>query len=495
MPESRRPLLRRLAQEFRGPAPVFDIVRVTETVNESPTPVKRLLTGRFGWFFLGRTVDLAGSSMTTVALALAVLQASGRAVDLGVVLAATMVPTLVLLLVGGAVADRVRRRTVLVVTNAATAVVMAAMAAILIADSYDLVVIAGLAFVSGAVNAFSGPALRGIVPELVERRDLQRANALLSGSQNTVRILGPVAASVLVVTAGGGWALAADATSFLLAAAAFTRIPGTSRPPAAGLPLWRDLVDGWAVFRSMRWVVVMTISFALVNACNVGPWNVLGPQVVSGGDGAVGWGTVQTVRALGLLLMSIVAVRVVLRRPLRAGRIWGTLAALPLLALGLSGEAWVVAAAAFVGGLGLTVASITWETTLQAAVPEEALSRVAAYDELFSYVAIPLSQLAVGPLAAAYGAQEVSVVCGIAYVVVCLAPLANRDVRADRARTGLRLPAAVGRDEPGEVGPGRGELVVDRPAAAAGRHHVGVPQRGEVGGHGAERDTEHGRQL
>jgi MFS family permease len=391
--------------------------------------MKHLVRGRFGWFFLGRTVDLAGSSMTTVALALAVLDASGRMTDLGVVLAATMVPTLVLLLVGGAVADRVRRRTVLIVTNLATAAVMAVLAAVLVTGHYDLVVVAGLAFVSGAVSAFSQPALRGIVPELVARRDLQRANALLASSQNTVRILGPMIASVLVATVGGGWALAADAATYLLAAAAFTRIPAASRPPSATRPLWRDLADGWSVFRSMRWVVVMTVSFALVNAFTVGPWNVLGPQVVSSADGAVGWGTVQTVRAVGLLLMSVIAVRLVLRRPLRDGRLWGTLAGLPLLAVGLSGDTWVVAAAAFVGGLGFTVAAVTWESALQAAVPEESLSRVAAYDDLLSYLAIPLSQLAVGPLAATYGAKEVSVVCGVAYVVVCALPLLSREVR------------------------------------------------------------------
>jgi MFS family permease len=406
---------------------VADIARVTDT--ESATPVRRLLRGRFGWFFLGRTVDLAGSSMTTVALALAVLHASGSAADLGVVLAANMIPTLGLLLVGGAVADRVSRRTVLIVTNLSTAAVMAVMAVVLITGRYDLFVIAGLALVSGAVSGFSRPALRGIVSELVERHDLQRANALLASSQNTVRILGPMIASVLVATVGGGWALAADAGSYLLAVAAFTRIPGASRPPSANRPLWRDLAEGWSVFRSMRWVVVMTVSFALVNAFNVGPWNVLGPQVVSANDGAVGWGTVQTVRAIGLLVMSVVAVRIVLRRPLRDGRIWGTLAGLPLLAVGLSGDTWIVAAAAFVGGLGFTVAAITWESTLQAAVPQESLSRVAAYDDLLSYLAIPLSQLAVGPLAALYGAKEVSIACGVAVIVVCLLPLLSPEVR------------------------------------------------------------------
>lgn len=367
--------------------------------------------------------------MTTVALALAVLHASGRATDLGIVLAANMIPTLVLLLLGGAFADRVSRRTVLIVANLSTACVMGAMAAVLIADRYSLIVMVALSLVGGVVSAFTQPALRGIVPELVARQDLQRANALLASSQNTVRIAAPMIASILVATVGGGWVLAADAASYFLAAVAFTRIPRASRPPTPGQPFWRDLIDGWSVFRSMRWVVVMTVAFAMMNALTVGPWNVLGPQVVAERDGDIGWGAVQTVRALGLLLMALVAVRIVLRTPLRTGQIWGTLAGLPLLAIAVSGDAWVVAVAAFAGGLGLTVAAVAWESTLQATVPAASLSRVSAYDDLLSYAAIPLSQVAVGPLAQLYGAQAVSLVCGLACIAACLVPLLNREVR------------------------------------------------------------------
>lgn len=409
------------------------LLRVTDTTRTvARTPVRGLLTGRFGWFFAARTVDLAGSSMTTVALALAVLRASGRPGDLGIVLSATMVPTLVLLLVGGAVADRVSRRVLLIVANLASAATMGAMGVTLITSHYNLVVISGLALLNGAVSAFTSPALRGIVPELVETRDLQRANALLASSRNVVRIIAPTVASAVVATAGGGWALVVDALSYGLAALAFTRIPAGSRPPATKQALWRDLVEGWSVFRSMRWVVLMTISFALVNAFNVGPWNVLGPMVVSRHGGALGWGTVLSVRAIGLLVMSALAVKLVLRRPLRAGRICGILAGLPLLAVGLSGQAWVVAVAAFVGGLGFSVAAITWETALQASVPRESLSRVSAYDDLLSYIAIPLSQVAVGPLAQAYGAGRVSVACGLAYIAACLFPLASRELRNTR---------------------------------------------------------------
>lgn len=406
------------------------LLRVTDmTSTAARTPIRGLLTGRFGWFFAGRTVDLAGSSMTTVALSLAVLRASGRPGDLGMVLTANMVPTLVLLLVGGAVADRVSRRVLLIVANLASAATMGAMGATLIASRYNLVVISCLALLNGVVSAFTSPALRGIVPELVETQDLQRANALLASSRNVVRIIAPTVASAVVATAGGGWALVVDALSYGLAALAFTRIPAGSRPPATNQALWRDLVEGWSVFRSMRWVVFMTISFALVNAFNVGPWNVLGPMVVSRHSGALGWGTVLSVRAIGLLVMSVLTIKLVLRRPLRAGRIWGTLAGLPLLAIGLSGQAWVVAVAAFIGGLGFTVAAITWETALQASVSKASLSRVSAYDDLLSYIAIPLSQIAVGPLAQAYGAARVSVACGVAYIAACLFPLASRELR------------------------------------------------------------------
>lgn len=398
-------------------------------VHVTGTPTRDLLRGRFGWFFLGRSVDLAGSSMTTIALALAVLQTSGSAADLGIILAAGMMPTLALLLLGGTVADRFSRRQLLISSNAVSAVVMATMASLFLTDRYSLTAIAGLAFVNGVVEAFNSPALRGIVPELVAPGDLQRANALLASTQSAMRILGPALGSVLVAVGGGGWALAVDAATYAVAALLFTRIPGGVRPAGTGQPLWRDLAEGWGTFWSMRWVVVMAVSFACINAVNVGPWNVLGPQIVTEHDGALGWGAVQAARAAGLLVMSLLAVRIILRRPLRDGRLWGVLGALPLLALGSSGQAWVVATAAFVGGLGLAIAGITWESTLQASVPPDRLSRVASYDDLLSYLVIPVSQIAAGSLAGVVDARTVCTVCGVGYAVASLLPLLNRHIR------------------------------------------------------------------
>lgn len=408
-------------------------------VDTSPVPVRVLLRGRFRWFLVGRGIDLAGSSMTPVTMSLAVLAASGSPTDLGIVLAAQMLPHLALLLLGGVVADRVSRRGLLITANLGSALTQAGVALVLLTGHYALALVAALALLSGCLDSFTSPALRGIVPELVAPAHLPQANALLASTQNATRILGPSIAGILVATVGGGWAIAADAASYAAAAFVFTRISDTGRPPRVARTLVRDLKDGWSVFTSLRWVMVMTGSFALLNAVNVGPWNVLGPLLVSHRSGSAAWGLILTIRAAGLLVMSLLLYRLAFRHPLRAGRLWGALGALPMLALALTSSPWVLGLAAFVGGVGFVVAGVTFDTAIQQQIPTESLSRVASYDDLFSYLAIPIGQLAVGPLSTAVGAAPLALACGIGYLIASLAPLASRDVR--------NLPASPSKHE------------------------------------------------
>jgi len=118
----------------------------------------------FRWFLTGRAVSLLGSSLAPVALAFAVLDASGRASDLGVVAAAHMVPLLGFLLVGGAVSDRFPPRTVLVVANLGSGLTQGAVAVVLLTGRYSLLVVASLELANVVLAAFTTPALRGVVP-------------------------------------------------------------------------------------------------------------------------------------------------------------------------------------------------------------------------------------------------------------------------------------------------------------------------------------------
>jgi len=384
----------------------------------------------FRWFLTGRVVSLLGSAMAPTALALAVLQSSGRPGDLGVVLASHVVPQLALLLVGGAVADRLSRRTVLVAANLGAGLTQGAVAAVLVTGHYSLPVVAGLELVNGALEAFTSPALRGIVPDLVPASGLGRANALLASSRNATRILGPTVSGLLVLGAGGGWAIAVDAVSFLLAAGCLTRL----RVPPAAVAAARagvigDIRVGWQAFQRIGWVWRVSASFCAVNLVGVGTWQVLGPTLTTQRSGAAAWGLVLSVRSAGLLATSVVLYSVTFRYPLRSGQLAAALGAAPLLALGLHADLPLLLAFAFAGGLGVAVAGITWDTVMQQNVPHDVLSRVASCDDLLSYAAIPIGQLLVGPATAHWGGPTVTLWSGIGYAVAVLAPLTARGVR------------------------------------------------------------------
>lgn len=389
----------------------------------------------FRLFFAGRLISLLGSAMTPVALAFAVLDASHRPTDLGVVLACQIVPQLTFLLLGGVAADRFPRRVVLLGSHLGAGLTQAAVATVIIGGHYHLALVAALAAGNGVAEAFASPALRGIVPELVPPESVQRANALLATARNAARIAGPTFSGLLVVSAGAGWSIAIDAASFFLAAALLARLRLGAVPPRERRHLGQDLREGWTVFRGLPWLAAGAVSFGVLNLVNVGPWNILGPALTRARSGEAAWGVVLSVRAAGLLLMSVLLVRFTFRYPLRTGSLLGLAAALPLLALGLGAPLPVLLVAVFAGALGFSATDVTWETTLQTHVPRESLSRVASIDDLISYAAIPLGQLLTGPFAALIGARRVALIAGVVYAVSKLAPLALRSVRDMRAVT------------------------------------------------------------
>jgi MFS family permease len=403
----------------------------------------------FAWFLAGRLTSMLGSAMAPVALAFAVLNVAHRAMDLGVVLAANVIPHLLLLAVGGATADRLGRRAVLLAVNLGSALTQGLVAAILLTGNYSLPLVAALEFGNGALAAFTSPALRGIVPELVYPPQIQKANALLGAAGNATKIVGPGVAGVLVAAVGSGPAIAADAVSFTLAALCLlwlNRSPhtatgirhsprrrarrGRSSPDRTrGHQLGRDIRQGWTYFRSVSWLWPVSLAFFVVNLVHAGPWQVLGPQLVgTSGDPQV-WGLLLSVRAVGLLVVSVLMYRFTTHHLLRLTLAAGALAAAPLLGIGLGlPSAWLLAAT-LVGGAGFAASSISWDTALQEHVPPDRLSRVASLDDLVSYAAIPAGQLAVGPLAEAVGSRTVCLVAAVGWIAATLLPLVVPQVR------------------------------------------------------------------
>ncbi|GAA3177123.1 MFS transporter [Blastococcus jejuensis] len=387
---------------------------------------------QFRWFFAGRLVSMTGSSMVWVALTFAILEASDRTSDLSIVVASYTVPLALFQIFGGAAADRFSRSAVLVGSHLGSAVTQGISAVLLLTGHYQLVVLAGLAALNGTMQALSGPALIGIVPDLVDRGLIQRANALLGATRNATRIVGPALAGLIVAGAGGGWAVAVDAVCYLLAAACLggLRLPAPVR--AAGASMLRDLREGWGAFRSRTWVWVGSSSFAVINFVQAGVWGVLGPVLAEDTIGAAAWGLVLSGTAAGFLVSSVIMYRVTFTRLLGVGQAFLVLGALPLVLLGLGVPTPVLVAGAFLGGAGTGVYGIAYETSFQEHIPGEALSRVASIDTTASLVTVPLGQLAVIPVAAAFGDSQVAVVGGVAFALVAAGMLAVRPIRTLR---------------------------------------------------------------
>ena len=400
---------------------------------------------RFAWYYAARVVSTAGSAMAPVALTFAVLAITHSATALGLVLAARTVPMVLFILIGGVVSDRFSRTAVIRTANLLSGATQTVVAVLVITGSANLWTLVAIEALNGTVSAFTMPAMQSVVPQLVRREHLQPANALLSFSRSGLNIIGPTVAALLVASVGPGWALAADALSWLVAAALIGRVSLPSMPRRGDGNMLRELREGWTVFTGNTWLWVVVAGFGVMNAIHAGAWFTLGPSIAVDTFGARGWGLVLSAESVGLLVMTLVMLRVRLRRPLLSGMLGMLCFVGPLTVLGLAPHVATLMVASFVAGAGIEVFGIGWSVALQENIDGSVLSRAASYDALGSFVAIPLGQMLFGPLGSAFGARPVIVVGAVVYALTVLLVLSSRSVRD------LRRPAVVAGPAPEPV--------------------------------------------
>ncbi|NUS52513.1 MAG: MFS transporter [Nocardioidaceae bacterium] len=398
---------------------------------------------RFAWYYAARVVSTSGSTMAPLAVAFAVLAISDSAMALGVVLAARTIPMVLFLLIGGVVSDRFSRTAVMQTANLLSAATQAVVAALVITGTAELWMIVVIEALNGTVAAFTMPAMEGVVPQLVRRSLLQQANALLSFSRAGLAIVGPTVAALLVATVGPGWALAVDALTWFVASLLLRRITLPPRQRSVESDsMVRELREGWSVFTGNTWLWVVVAGFAVLNGIHAGAWFTLGPAIAENSFGPRGWGLVLSAESTGLLLMTVVMMKVRINRPLLSGMLGMLLFTVPLFVLGLDPQVLPLMVGAFVAGAGVEVFSIGWSVTMQENIDESVLSRAYSYDALGSFVAMPVGQVLFGVLGEAYGARSVIVTAAVVYGLTVLLVLTSRSVR-DMRRADDRTAATV----------------------------------------------------
>jgi MFS family permease len=391
----------------------------------------------------GQTLSWVGNGFQTVALAVAVVQAGGGAGDLGIVMGSSVTALLACSLFGGVWADRLQPQRVMVVSDLIRLLCAAAMAVMFLGGGYHLPLLCALVAVSSGAGSFFSPAMTALRPLLVPADRLQSANATLSMLQTGSSVAGPAIGGLTVAAFGAPAGFGVNAASFLasMAACLLLRARATRGPRSS---MVHELRAGWQEISGRPWLLGGLVGASVYHIANGVILVLVQVVAIERLGGATSAGYIGAAEGLGGVIGAAVALRFKPRRLLRAG--WLTLMLMPIWALAYVWPATLVAvlAGAVIGWAGLIFFDVAWETAIQDAVPQSALGRVASWDTLTSFLALPIGNALAGPLSARFGTNPVLTVCAAVLLAAAtsqvLIPATRRLTRTTAAPAATHTP-------------------------------------------------------
>lgn len=387
------------------------ILNVNKTNMPSATDTDLLRNTNFRWLLGGGLVSMLGDQFSMLALPWLVLSLTNDSFSLGIAVALMGAPRAVLILLGGAIADRYSPRRVLLLSKYANAVILLALAGLLWLDQASLALAYAAALALGIAAAFAIPAGTAILPQAVPASSLQKANGLQMGVRQLSLLAGPLLAALVLGARDGGQhtpmatlaaAFAIDELTFVFSAWTLRQVRLRPQAVAAVQGMWRDMAAGLA----MVWRDIALRScyayWAVVAFFVMGPLQVALPVLASERlDGASALGLLMAAHGAGTLagMLASSLGGAWLRRRFGATLLAvDAIVACLLMALGQIGTAWHGAALLGVTGLlggYVQVAIFTW---IQRRVAPAMLGRaMAVFTGIFLGLA-PLSAATTGAL-------------------------------------------------------------------------------------------------
>ena len=386
-----------------------------------------LLSGDFGWFWLGQTISNLGSSFTFFALPLLVFKLTGSPINLGITAAAEFVPYLLFGLVIGAWVDRVDRRRLMIATDLARAAVIATIPLLAAADALSVGWVYAVAFASATLTIAFDAAEFAAIPSLVPSDDdLVAANGRVQASYSAAQIAGPLLAGLLITMAPVQQVLWVDAASFLVSAGTLALIGRAFNAPRdeARRAIRNEITDGLRYVLGhpiLRNISAMMALINLVGATVYAQLVVFAKRQLDASDSRVA--LLYAAGSAGVVLLSLAA------GPLRR-RLSFSVAALGallvdgLLTVVLAATRWYWAALvlwAAISGLGIFF-NINTASLRQQIVPNHLLGRVISIAGVLAWSAIPVGALVGGWAVERTG--SVALVYGVIGALVALLALA-----------------------------------------------------------------------
>ncbi len=372
-----------------------------------PRTFSALRHRNFRLYWFGQIVSLSGTWMQTTAQSWLIYELTLSPLTLGVLSFASQLPTLIFSLFAGVLADRVNKRSALILTQSLAMIQAFVLAALVLSGRIQAWQVIALALVLGIINAFDNPIRQSFIPELVPRTDMMNAIALGASAFNGARIVGPALGGAIVAAIGAGGAFFLNALSFLAVLIGLLMMRVTPRPPRAQRDsMWTSLREGVGYIRDDRNVLTLLLMAMMVGIFGM-PYATLMPVMAADvlGLGAGGYGLLLSATGVGALAGALMLAS------LGDFQHKGWLVTvgdwafpLTLLLFSVSRSLWVSVVVLAGLGLFLIIRNATTNTLLQTAVPDHLRGRVISVYMLMFIGMTPLGALLTGWLAQRFSA-------------------------------------------------------------------------------------------
>lgn len=386
------------------------------------TTFTSLKNRHYRWFWLGMLASFIGIHLQLVARNWLVYEMTGSALALGIVIAAWGLPILLLSLYGGAVADRVKKRDLLIVTQVANGIITLIIAILIATEGILLWHLIAAAALTGIIFAFHVPARLAIIPELVQKREILNAIALNSTGMNLSRFVGFAIGGALLGVIGVAGVYYVVVFCFFVSAALLFMLPVVEKVRQRAVTSIKvDMMEGLRyiyhspLLRSLLAMAFVSIAFGLPYM-NLMP--VFAVDIFDVGE--FGLGFLLGMAGLGSLIGSLILASLGdFRRKglLCIGLAFGFGATVALFGFSDSYPLSLVLLIA-VGLLGAGYLAVN-NTLIQSKVPHEMLGRVMSI-YVMTFAMMPLGTLPLGAVSEAIGAQPAIGAGGIIVVLFTL---------------------------------------------------------------------------
>lgn len=394
-----------------------------ELYEKTGETMKQLLENRPFTFLWGSVITVSlGFSIFFLSVSWFTVQELKLPGALGLVLTAVSVPRVIMMVLGGVLADRMQKSKLMFVTNLGQAVLMGIMVTMYVTGTLTLVPLLVLSFVFGFLDAFFYPAMSSLVPHLVKGPQLQRANSLVQGSSELAFVFGPFIAGILLTI--GDFTLAFSVAAILIVIAAILVFPPWIKDfipeKQASLNLrsvHEDLLGGLRYIRKSPIHRSGTLSISIVNLLIIGPIILSIPIIVNSLNGtAFHLSIVEGGLAVGTFVASVAFVLWNFKRN-RGKIVFGAMfsAFLFLLVFSQLQSIWLLSAFSALSGLMMMMVHLPTVTMIQEVTEKDKLGRVMS---LISIAASGLEPIAFAALSilVAFSVSIHSLLAGVAVI-------------------------------------------------------------------------------